>query len=213
MTIERDDNTWFPRFGDIPGVSWATPPGIDCRQIRGHDAVPETQDWDSDSVWWPSLERGEEDASTTATPAQQYLGDDWSETKTVDDVLRRLAETFELPGNPSDYHFTIASAQERLWKLRQAEPFALTHLERLCWLDVELVRLRPEIIVPYREEEGALHMEALDALYRLYLREGYLAEAEQIASMAVTEFNQSRFQRQLDEVRQRQAVLEAEDVD
>jgi hypothetical protein len=205
MAVKRDDKTWFLRFGEIPGVSWTTPPGIDRRQIPGHDAAPESRGW------WPSFEHPEEDAITGATPAQQYARGDWSEGKTADAVLRHMAEALELPGNPSDYHFIIAAAQERLWKLRQIEPDAVQETERLCWLDVELVRARPEVIAPYHEDEPPLYMEVLDILYRLYLREGYLAEAEQVATMAITEFNQSRFQRQLHEVRQRRAVLEAED--
>jgi hypothetical protein len=211
MASKRDDTSWFPRFADIPGVSWTTPPGIDRRQIRGHDLVPETSDWDTDRVYWPSMDRGEEDSSTTATPAQQYVGGDWSGSKTVDAVVRSMAEALELPGTPSDYHFIIAGAQERLWKLRQTEPAALNEVEGLCWLDIELVRARPEIIAPYNEDEPTLHMAVLDVLYRLYLREGYLAEAEQVATIAVTEFDEGHFQRQLDEAHARRAVLEAED--
>jgi hypothetical protein len=210
MAAKRDDKSWFPRFADIPGIAWKTPTGIDRSRIRGHDAVPETLDWDSESVYWPSLEDGEEDASTSATPAQQYVGGDWSGSTTVVAVLHDMAEALELPGNPSDYHFIIAGAQERLWKLRQTDPAAVTEVERLCWLDVELVRARPEIIAPYREDEPHLRMEVLDVLHRLYMREGFLAEAEEIATIAITEFHQ-RFERQLDQARQRRSVLEAED--
>jgi hypothetical protein len=210
MALKRDDKSWFPRFGDIPGVTRTTPADVDRRKIRGHDVKPEKNDWDSDSVWWPSLEPGEEEGSTTATPAQQYVGHDWSEAKTVEAVLHNMAEALELPGNPSDYHFIIAGAQERLWKLRQTDPAAVREVERLCWLDVELVRARPEIIAPYNEDEPHLYMTVLDVLYRLYQREGYLAEAEEIAAMAVNEFHQ-RFERHLDEARERRALLEAED--
>lgn len=210
MAATRDDKIWFPRFGDIPGVTWTTPADVDRRTIRGHDAKPETPHWDSDSVWWPSLEPGEEDGSTSATPAQQYVGHDQSEAETVEAILHRMAEALELPGNPSDYHFIIAAAQESLWKLRQTDPAAVREVEKLCWLDVELVRARPEIIAPYNEDEPHLYMTVLDVLYRLYQREGYLAEAEHAAEMAVNEFHQP-FERQLDEARGRRALLEAED--
>lgn len=210
MATTRDDESWFPRFGDIPGVTWTTPADIDRRTIRGHDAKPEEPDWDSDSVWWPLLEPGDEDGSTSATPAQQYLDLDRSEATTVEAVLRRMAEALELPGNPSDYHFIIAGAQDRLWTLRRTDPAAVREVERLCWLDVELVRTRPEIIALDHEDEPHLRMTVLDVLYRLYQREGYLAEAEAIAEMAVNEFHQP-FERQLEEARERRALLEAED--
>ena len=153
MAPKRDDKSWFPRFGDIPSVTWTTPAGVNRREIRGHDVTPEETDWDSDSLWWPSLEPDGEDGSTTATPAQQYVGADWSDAKTVEAVLRNMAEALELPGNPSGYHFIIVGALERLWKLRQTDPAALREVERLCWLDAELVRARPEIIAPYHDDE------------------------------------------------------------
>lgn len=209
LPSQRDENIWFPRFGDIPGIKWNSQE-VDRARLPGHDARPQPSEWGDESNWWPSLEGGEE-ASTTATPAQQYVGGDWSEAKTVGDVLHRLAEALELPGNPSDYHFLIAGAQERLWKLRLAEPRALGEIERLCLLDIELVRARPEIIAPYREGEPTLHMEVLETLYRLHIREGNLTEAEEVVRMAISEFDQARFKRHLEELQERRAVLAAED--
>lgn len=152
----------------------------------------------------------DEEGSTSATPAQQYRDGDFGDAKTVDDVLHQLGEALELPGNPSDYHFLIAAAQERLWKFRFREPGALAEIERLCLLDIELVRVQPGIIAPYRDGEPALHMAVFESLYRLYSKEGFLGELRDIQQMAVEEFNQRSGPR-LDEVRERLAVLEAED--
>lgn len=204
---ERDENSWFPRFGDIPGITWSSP-DIDRSGLPGHDATPEPTGY-SDSVWWPII-GGDEEGETSATPAQQYRSGDFGEAKSLADVLRQLGEALELPGNPSDYHFLIAAAQERLWKFRFVEPVALAEIERLCLLDIELVRVRPGIIAPYRDGEPALHMAVFESLYRLYGKEGFLAELRDIQQMAVEEFHQRSGSR-LDEIRERLAVLEAED--
>ena len=34
---------WFRRFGDIPGVAFDCPPGVEPKKLRGYGAVPETQ--------------------------------------------------------------------------------------------------------------------------------------------------------------------------
>ncbi|MBS1676689.1 MAG: hypothetical protein JST08_04800 [Actinobacteria bacterium] len=152
----------------------------------------------------------DEEGETSATPAQQYRDGDFGEAKTVDEVLQQLGEALELPGNPSDYHFLIAAAQERLWKFRFREPKALAEIERLCFLDIELVRARPGIIAPYREGEPTLHMAVFESLNRLYSKEGYLTELQEVQRMAVEEFGQRKGPR-LDEVQERLVVLEAED--
>ena len=162
-----------------------------------------------DSVWWPII-GGDEEGETSATPAQQYRDGDFGEAKSLADVLHQLGEALELPGNPSDYHFLIAAAQERLWKFRFREPGALAEIERLCLLDVELVRVQPGIIAPYRDGEPVAHMAVFESLYRLYSKEGFLAELRDTQQLAVEEFHQRSGPR-LDEVRERLAVLEAED--
>jgi hypothetical protein len=153
---------------------------------------------------------GDEEGETSATPAQQYRDGDFGEAKSVADVLNQLGEALELPGNPSDYHFLIAAAAERLWKFRFGEPKALAEIERLCFLDIELVRVRPGIIAPYREGEPTLYMAVFESLNRLYSKEGYLTELQEVQRMAVDEFDQRKGPR-LDEVQERLAVLEAED--
>ena len=67
MALKRDDTSWFPRFGDISGLTWTTPPGVDRHKIRGEDVRPERKDWDSDSVRWRSLEPGEDEGRKRAS--------------------------------------------------------------------------------------------------------------------------------------------------
>ena len=55
----NDDVTWYARFpkGDIPGVSYETPPGLDVKGLPGYGSVPEARLSESDSylLWSDSL--------------------------------------------------------------------------------------------------------------------------------------------------------------
>ena len=62
---------WFQRFGDIPGVSYATPAGIDGRRLAGAGARPQIQTYDGEQhLSWPGAE-GSGVFSTSASPAHQ----------------------------------------------------------------------------------------------------------------------------------------------
>ena len=206
---------WFRRFAEVPGVAWTTPPGIDRTEIPGHDAVPEVQkSYDgSDALWWPVVypwddEDDIEDGSTSASPASQYPREEAAET--MAEELRRLGEALELPGEPSTYHFIIAGAAANLFGLRRREPAAIRESERLCWLDLDLVRAHPGIIQSDRPEEATYRLAVTGLLYRIYMDSGDLRSGEKVASMAVGEFAQT-FERQLTDVRARLALQEAED--
>jgi hypothetical protein len=106
--------TWYPRFGDIPGVDWVCPPTVDRTALRGHDARPHDVDWDTDWVYWPILFERDEDhglsvgigvhvegledghgggGSTGQSPASQYPRFDGP--RTVTEQLRRLYEALD----------------------------------------------------------------------------------------------------------------------
>lgn len=211
MATERDSIRWFRRFADVPGVDWETPAGVDRSQLPGHDDVPEISDYDGKSLWWPLREDGRliEGGSSGSSPAVDHAG--YEGAATVAEVIRGLGEALELPGTPSDYHHILAHAPERLWKIRLRDPAALHEAERLCLLDLDFVRLRPEVNLPWGDDDHPPWLGVVDLLYRMYFENGDLAEAEAIATSAVSEFRQERFQRRLDEVRERRAVLESED--
>ena len=225
--------TWYPRFGDIPGVDWACPPTVDRAALRGHDARPQDVDWDTDWVYWPILyERDEdqglsvgigvhvegreddhdEDGSTGQSPAIQYPRFDGP--RTVTEQLQRLYEALELPGAPGDYHHLLSEAAEYLHKIRRRETAAIAECERLCLLTLDLLRACPEILERERryddEDDFPVWVGITRLLHRIHLDNGDLAEAEQVAVMAQDEFGQ-RFDHLLDQTRQRLAVLRSED--
>lgn len=209
--MSDEETTWFRRFGDVPGVQYETPPGIEREQIPGHDVVPEVHEY-SDSLWWPwrDPETGEE-GSTGQPPAGQRSEERGDDPQSPDEILRELAESLELPGYPSTYHFLIAEGQERLWKRRLRDATVIQEIIRLCHLDVELLAAHKEIIEPREGDDFWLHVRAFETLFRLHVNEGELAEAEAIAVRAIEEFGQDRFDRRLGEVRERRVAAEAED--
>ncbi len=206
----------FRRFGDIPGLSWTTLPGVDRSSLLGHDTLPVETSWDTDDVYWPVLYPRDEDeldegAMTSAPPLNQRP--EPAGPLTMSEELMWFWEGLELPASPDGYHFLISASAERLYKLRLREPAAVGEAEKLCLLEVDLLRARPEILAlddTYDENPQPLWSSAIRLLYRIYAENGNLADAERVGVMAVHEFGQL-FDRQLTETRERLLVLESED--
>lgn len=100
---------WFRRFGDIRGVSYEMPTGVDLRQLRRRNAVPEIDRFEgSASLWW---ETG--DGGTTESPASEHALLDLR-AASVAQIRANLAEVLELPGEPGDYHFALQNAAGEL---------------------------------------------------------------------------------------------------
>lgn len=210
---------WFRRFGDIPGIDWAIPDGIDRTRLAGHDATPEPSTYRSDDFWWPvvySDDREElEEGETSASPASQYPMPDGP--RTVAEQLHALGEALELPGTAQDYDQLLADAAQYLYKIRRREPAALQHAERLCLLDIELLSLRGEVLDQRRdilsdvpEDQMPVWVGSVRLLHRMYTENGALEDAERIAMVAIEQLGQ-RFDRELGETRERLAVLRSED--
>ncbi len=197
---------WFPRFGDIPGVTYERAPGIDASGLPGFGAVPELTSYEFDgerheSLWW-SWE-GEE-GTTSASPVQMYKvsGDD------VVGLLTSLHGGLELPGRAGDYHYLIQGTAEPLLKLSREDPSALAEMERLCWLDVELIEAKPDSIRDeYRDGPSYYRVVSFGLLIGLYKGEGCLHEALAVADRAV-QFGQGTEERE--ELVARIAVVENE---
>jgi hypothetical protein len=175
---------WFRRFGDIPALVYEPPRHLDRRKLAGHDAVPEQQVHEFDgkrreTLWWPGQAGG---GGSSASPAHERAFGDRSDVSTAT-VLRHVYEGLELPGEPTDYHFLIQGCAEQLWSRRRDEPNVVAEVERLCWLDIKLVQLCPDAA----SDEYSEHFYAIFAFLRLveiYEREGFLAEALQVADIA-----------------------------
>jgi hypothetical protein len=200
---------WFQRFGDIPGVSYSTPAGIDRRRLPGADARPQVHTYDGERhLSWPGAE-GSGIISTSASPAhERAFGTDLAGMSTAA-ALQHLGETLELPGEPTDYHFAIQSVLEALWKRRRTEPAVLGTVERLAWLDLSLAQARPDAVSTDIQGERKFYAElAFQYLITLYEREGALREALEVAELAVR-YEQQQAKR--DELVGRVTALDAEE--
>ncbi len=125
------------------------------------------------------------------------------------ELLEHCYEALELPGVPSDYHFIIQGCAGALWSRRRREPQALEDVERLCWLDIQLIEARPETIVYQHEDDPSFYRVLTFAiLIDLYEREGCLREALEVAETAA---RHGQGPEARDRLAQRIAVVENED--
>jgi len=176
--MRSPDPRWFPRFGDVPGVSYATPANLDLSRLRHRHARPEVHRYPDmePSLWW---------GDTSRAPAGDHVLDD-PRSATTGRVLRNLGEALELPGEPSDYHFAIQGVTDLLWSRRAAEPAVFAELERLCWADAQLIDACPDTI-RYEHRDGGLQyfrVTTFERLLTLYLTEGALADAARVLEVA-----------------------------
>ena len=195
--------TWFKRLGDVPGVEYATPSGT--RPLKAAAAVPHvayTSELGTQSVRW-TLPSGEEGDSPVR---ERTYSVDFGEFDTAK-VLRHLAGTLELPGEPVDYHFALQGAISTLWGRRRAEPDVFAEVERLGLLDVGLIEACPVAAEVGYGREGYLRILAFGHLVTIYEREGAWADALRIATIA-TRFEQLEDHR--DTLAERVAQLQAE---
>jgi hypothetical protein len=203
---------WYRRLAELPGLRYDGSSGVDRRRLRGRNAVPQVQkfrdfeDRPSESLWWPASDGK---GGGSASPAQQH-GMDPQQDAPVSAVLRRVYETLELPGEPSDYHFALMGAYERLWARRREAAGLLEEVEKLCLLDVRLIEARPDIVTDERGGKTMfLRVPAFGRLIFMYEREGFLREALEVAELA-SRFDQE--QQRLTDMHVRLARLEGEGV-
>lgn len=160
---------WYPRFGDIPAVSYATPAGLTVEKLAGYGTEPTTQRYETSF----SLDWGD----TSRSPASRHAEYDDSRAN-VARITRRLEEVLELPGTASDYHFPLLVGADSLYRRRFAEADALPAVERFCWLDIQLIEARPDaFMVDASKSDDYYRFPTLSRLITLYSTEGYLREA------------------------------------
>jgi hypothetical protein len=196
-----NDLNWYPRFGDIPGISYPVPSDLDVASLPGYGATPEVHRYESGaSLWWGDT--SESPAWAHARFDRLSAGADW--------LVQRLQETLELPGTASDYHFALTGAAEALRGRRYLEPPAMSETERLWLLDIELIEARPDAFI-YERSDGTSDyygFASLSGLASLYSVEGYLREALALTEKA-ERFGQLRGEKE--KLLARLAVIEAED--
>jgi hypothetical protein len=102
------------------------------------------------------------------------------------ELIRNVYEGLELPGEPTDYHFLIQGSASQLWTRRREEPHVIGEVEKLCWLDIRLVEAFPGAVRnEYSEEREFYGILSFSRLIDIYEREGFLAEALEVAELGV----------------------------
>lgn len=200
---------WFRRFAEIPGLRYDTPPSINRLRLPDHNLVPEQHTYDFDGKRHESLSWRTKEGGTSSSPAHRWQTEPRPGESPAQTALRQLFETLEMPGIASDYHFAIQGCNEMLWKHHRGEPWVVEQIERLCWLDIQLLDACPEAISFDREGETQYaNVDAFHRLINLYENDGYLKEALEVARCAMR-FNQG--QNYFESLKERIAQLEAED--
>lgn len=200
------DPVWFPCFGAVPGVSYATPADVDVSKLRHRGDRPTVFRYQGLP---PSLSWGDDNHSTSQSPVSAHVLDDDRKASTQR-LLRNLAEALELPGEPSDYHYAIQGVIGALRARRREGPQIFSELERLCWLDLQLIQAFPDSFTYDREGVPEFYgITAFSELLNMYLREGALVDAARVLSIA-ERFGQASGPL-AEQVRTRLAALQAED--
>jgi hypothetical protein len=200
---------WFRSFSEIPGIGYEGNSALYRPQLPEHATLPKSGSYDiagmlRDYLSWPMLLGT---GTTSASPVMQWKTQPRSGESPAQTRLRQLYETLELPGELLDYHFAIQGCCSELWRLRREEPWVLTDIERLCWLDIRLIEAYPAI-TQAKNERGFLVITTIQHLIALYEQEGYLYEALEVAEIAA-QFNQQLSA--LERIKSRIATLESEE--
>ena len=214
---------WFSRLGDIPGLDYETPAGIDRTAIPGHDMEPEVQRFEMlngevhESISWPRAVEpppGEEQASSHLAPVSAHLQAfyDEEERPPARQLIERFYEAVELPGRGSDYHFALQQVLPQLRSRMLEAPEVLRHIERFAWLDIKLALAYPQAVSTDIPGDNLRFyvMEAFNTLGNLYSGEGFLNEALEVARVA-RQFEQG--DSRLESLQERLAAIWAEEDD
>lgn len=180
---------WFRRFGDIPGVDYEPSAQIDRSALAGCDDVPETRTFRSggqvkETFSWPA---GDGSGGGSASPAHYRAFSAFPDTRKASAalLLRNVFEGLELPGQPPDYHFLIQSTAADLWDRCRRELELLDEVERLCRLDLALVRARPDAASDLIDGKRRFYaITSFSILIQLYENRGSLAVALKVAKLA-----------------------------
>lgn len=167
---------WFRRLAEVPGVGYTASLRVDRRSLPGHDTRPRET---SGFLTWPTRE-----GATSQSPAGGYCSNFREETN-PNEILQRILEALELPGVPSDYHFTLMPGVERLWRYVRDNPELLEHIEALCLTDIRLVEEYPSIVeIETQGRKTFCLIPTFNLLIKLYRENGFYVEASDTARRA-----------------------------
>ncbi len=171
-----EEDRWYPRLADMPGVVFAGSPGVQRSKLRGSNTRPRKSQW---GLEWPE-QNGE-----WSSPAQNHRKE-FAELTTAQ-LAKNVWECLELPGTLSDWHFTLQDAVGELFRRRHIEPAALFLCEQFALIDLQLTHARPQafLIDGERSNTGTyVSVTGMNTLVRIYRASDDLPQAIEIARHA-----------------------------
>ncbi len=205
-----NDEAWFPRFAEIPGIKYEPPKSLDFSYLPDRGKVPEVSYYNFDGKRHKSMMWNYGATSSSASPAKEWKTTPRAGENEAKTLLRQLYETLELPGTLSDYHFALQNTHDELNNYSGQESWVLSEIEKLCRLNIQLFEKHPETIT-YETDEGIRYfgVTAFHRLISIYENEGYLREALEVARIAAR-FNYGK--EAIEELEGRIKLLESEDI-
>jgi hypothetical protein len=163
-------DVWFDRMGDIPGIQFRGSPGIERSRLPEANMRPSTE---YGYLQWPTS-----GGMTSASPAHRHAFVDMG-SMNPDALVHWVWEGLEVPGLPSDYHFLLQGAVDRLWAARASYPVGLQHVETFAYVDLALLEAVPQIALvdSARPAQGFLRISSLSIVLTLLEQEGAVREA------------------------------------
>lgn len=204
-----EDDKWFPRFAEIPGIQYKPPKGLDFSHLLDRGKVPEISYYEFDGKKQKSIMWNYGDTTTGSSPANEWKTIPRPGESEATTILRQVYETLELPGTLSDYHFALQRSHGELNRYIAKEYWVSAQVERLCQLNIILIDKYPETI-SYENDEGIHYsrVTAFNRLQNLYENEGFLREALEIAKIANKFYEQNDV---IEELKERIKLIESED--
>lgn len=171
----KKPTTWYRRLAELPNIGY--PGDLELRRsLKGADVTPRIQRFDFDGRKHESLSWPTRDGSSGASPVHELAHGDFGR-ETPAQTRNRVLSGLELPGTPSDYHFLLQGAHERLWGMRREHPDQYPLIEWLCQLNLRLLEIEPATLwVGDDAGSGFLRALAFDRLLGLYATEGFEVE-------------------------------------
>jgi len=177
MLARRD--RWFPNLAAVPGVGYAGDPVRRARLPESKETPRETTynfgGRETHALSWRSA-----GGSTSASPVHRRAHGDFRR-ETSAEARERVLDAIELPGTISDYHFALQGVAAHLYQRRETELDLLGLVEWLALLDISVVAAHPDEFRISPAENAYVSITSLDILQRIYLREGFLLEALDLA--------------------------------
>ena len=177
---------WFASMLEIEGVEGIPLLAVEEANLLNREAVAEVRQWNSfseepmESLEW-RLPSGQE---LHQSPSSEHLEREEIPGQPAEQVAAHISEALLLPGTPSDYHFAILNACEKLWGRRGYDYRCFGWIEGLCLADITMFESIEGLAARVDGSPEAKYdpdtipaFPSFNRLSGIYMREGFITEA------------------------------------